>query len=140
MFNIYKLKSENERLYQKQKDMEYIDDSLSFEILEDKNSFKFTNLNVESLDNSGNLQFIFKTKNARITELSQEAQAKDSILSIYQENIPYYDVISNQATVTNNGDEIKLTGGIKMTTTNDSDFSLPNFAVRYPLTGSNSVM
>ena len=27
MFNIYKLKSENERLYQKQKDMEYLDDS-----------------------------------------------------------------------------------------------------------------
>ncbi len=91
---------------------------------EDKNAIKLTTLNVEQLDKNGDIQFIFKTKDVRIAEINNKAKAFKSNLLIYHNNLPYYNLFSNEASIFNSGEIINLSNGLVMSSLLNKNFQL----------------
>ncbi|AAQ00016.1 MULTISPECIES: LPS export ABC transporter periplasmic protein LptC [Prochlorococcus] len=87
-------------------------------------SFKFTNINLEQLDNNGNKQFSFTTKKAEIVEISKSLTAKEPVLIFYQGNKPYYKIQSNKASLINNGQLITLKNKVTMQSINNTNLNL----------------
>ncbi len=108
--------------------------------IEDKPSFKFTNINLDQVDTEGNKQFKLVTDRAYIIESSKQMKAIDPLVIFYYKNEPYYNLNSKSASIVDNGNKIILDKKVYMQSIRDNNFILETKKVEWNKNGSIIIM
>ena len=90
--------------------------------LQKEPSYKFSELNVEQINNDGIKQFIFKTKKAMITESNGSVLVNSPSLQFYHQKRPYYNITAKEGSIFNNGERIELIDNVLLQSVVNNNF------------------
>ena len=108
--------------------------------IEEKPSFKFSNINLDQVDTEGNKQFKLVTDRAYIIESSKHMKAIDPLVIFYYKNEPYYNLNSSTASIVDNGNRIVLDNKVYMASIRNDNFSLETDKVEWIKENSEIIM